>query len=201
MITCSYLSIMSVDSSYSNAINTQSHFSSMNHALKDTFKFVNHESCFSSMNHASKDSLKLVNHESYSKSMNQARLQKIKFLSCNFSSFHQFITRKLHYSISISITRHIEKENLVSLIFVNENVEINFVTLDNSEDAFKILEYYKNLINMFSEKESQNLSSYRNYLNHHIFLKNDVKFVFDFIYNLSELEFKVLKNYIDDKFK
>ena len=69
------------------------------------------------------------------------------------------------------------------------------------EDIFKILEYYKVFINIFLKKKFHNLLSYKNHLNHHIFLKNDIKFIFNFIYNFSKFKLKILKNYINNKFK
>ena len=38
-------------------------------------------------------------------------------------------------------------------------------------------------------------------MNYHISLKKNIKSIFDFIYNLFKLEFKIFKEYIQDKFK
>ena len=66
------------------------------------------------------------------------------------------------------------------------------------------------------KKEFQNLSFHKNHLNHYIFLENNTKYIFDFIYNFlenntksifyfiynfSKFKFKILKNYINNKFK
>ena len=99
------------------------------------------------------------------------------------------------------MTRRIEKGDLVSLVFINENAEINSATLDNSKDTPKIPECYRDLADVFSEKESHSLPPHRGHLDHHIPLKDGAKPVFGPIYNLSELELKVLKNYRQDDFE
>src|SRR5438046_3205835 len=122
---------------------------------------LNIQTRISSIDRILRNAFESIDHKSHSQSMNQAlrkRFKKIKFLSCNLSLFCRFITRKFHYAISISMTRHVEKKDLISLIFINKNIEINSVILDNFENILKISKCYKNLIDMFSEKEFQNLS-------------------------------------------
>src|SRR5947207_15795238 len=65
----------------------------------------------------------------------------------------------------------------------------------------KFFNCYKNLFEIFFKKELEFLSSYQDHLDHHISLKKNIKSIFDFIYNLFELEFKILKKYIQDKLK
>ena len=81
-------------------------------------------------------------------------------------------------------------------------MEINSVNInaDFLKDSSVILEYYKNLIDIFSKKKTISLLSHQDYLDHHISLEKNTKSVFDLIYNLSENEFKVLKKYFKDKF-
>src|SRR5437667_108139 len=67
--------------------------------------------------------------------------------------------------------------------------------------SLKLLISIQILFEVFFKKESESLSSHRDYLNHHISLKKNVKSIFDLIYNLSKLELKVLKEYIQDKLK
>ena len=87
--------------------------------------------------------------------------------------------------------------NLVFLNFLLKE-KINFININLNflKKKWKIFKYYKNLIDIFSKKKTQILFSYQNYLNHHIFLMNNIKFIFNSIYNLSKIEFKVFKKYI-----
>jgi hypothetical protein len=88
--------------------------------------------------------------------------------------------------------------------FINAipDTEINSLDSDNPQmDISRIPECYKDLIDVFLKSESQTLPPHRGHLDHHIPLEDDVKPVFGPIYNLSELELKVLKDYIDDKLK
>ena len=54
---------------------------------------------------------------------------------------------------------------------------------------------------MFSKKESQNLPPHSGHLDHYIPLDNGAKPIFGPIYDLSELELKVLKKYVDEQLK
>ena len=65
----------------------------------------------------------------------------------------------------------------------------------------EVPECYRDLADMFSKKESQSLPLHRGHLDHHIPLEDSAKPVFGPIYNLSELELKVLKKYVDEKLK
>src|SRR5947207_2332281 len=118
------------------------------------------------------------------------------------SMFKNFNYKK--YSILISMIKYIEINDLISLIFI----QFLFFVIVNAFDfdfikfiILKILDYYQNLFEIFFKKESKSLSSHRDHLNHHISLKKNIKSIFDFIYNLFKLEFKILKEYIQDKLK
>jgi len=98
------------------------------------------------------------------------------------------------------MTRRLEKGDQVFLVYVNEDpdAEINSA---NVTEAPKIPECYKDLADVFSQKESESLPPHRGHLDHHIPLEPGAKPVFGPIYNLSELELKVLKSYVNDKLK
>src|SRR5436190_9279806 len=108
------------------------------------------------------------------------------------------------YSILISMIKYIKIDDLIFFIFIQSLffIIINIFNFDSIKFIIsKILNYYKNLFEIFFKKESKSLSFYQDHLNHHISLKKNIKSIFDFIYNLSKLEFKILKEYIQDKFK
>ena len=98
----------------------------------------------------------------------------------------------------------IKIDNLISFIFIQP---LFFITINALDSDFiklttsKIFNCYQNLFEVFFKKESESLSSHRDHLNHQIFLKKNIKPIFDFIYNLFELELKILKEYIQDKLK
>ena len=101
------------------------------------------------------------------------------------------------------MTKYIHKNDLIFLIFLNllPKEEINFIHINSnfSKKESEISEYYKNLADIFSKKKVQILLSYRNHLDYHISLMNDIQSIFDSIYNLSETKLKVLKKYIEEK--
>src|SRR5947207_8046301 len=107
------------------------------------------------------------------------------------------------YSILISIIKYIEINDLISFIFIQFLFFfiINIFNFDFIKFIIsKILDYYKNLFEIFFKKELKSLLSYQDYLNHHISLKKNIKSIFDYIYILFKFEFKILKKYIQDKF-
>ena len=103
----------------------------------------------------------------------------------------------------IALTRRIRKGDLVALVFLNllPEAEINSAETgsDSPKTAPEIPECYRDLADVFSEKEAHALPPHRGHLDHHIPLVNGAKPVFRPIYNLSEKELKVLKNYVEDK--
>src|SRR2546423_11357009 len=70
-----------------------------------------------------------------------------------------------------------------------------------SGKAPEIPECYKDLAKVFSETEPTKLPPHRGHLDHHIRLEDGAKPVYGPIYNLSELELKVLKSYLAEKMK
>src|SRR5947207_8285225 len=127
--------------------------------------------------------------------------------SCIKVSYHRSTLKTSNYkkySILISMIKYIEIDDLISLILIQllffivvNALDFDFIKLITP----KILDCYQNLFKIFFKKESESLSSHRDHLNHHISLKKNVKSIFDFIYNLFELELKILKEYIQDKLK
>ena len=85
--------------------------------------------------------------------------------------------------------------NIISNI-INSNENLDFL-----KNTSEIPKYYKNLINIFLKMKFYILSSHQNHLNHHISLKKNIKSIFNFIYNLFKLKFKIFKEYIQDKLK
>jgi Reverse transcriptase (RNA-dependent DNA polymerase)/RNase H-like domain found in reverse transcriptase/Integrase zinc binding domain/Chromo (CHRromatin Organisation MOdifier) domain/gag-polyprotein putative aspartyl protease len=133
------------------------------------------------------------------------RRKRGKPLPCESRPFRRPVARQSRYSIPISLTRHLEKGDLVALAFVSAvaggEVQVNTLNSDDPDAGLKIPECYKDLSDVFSVKESQSLPPHRGHLDHHIPLDKDAKPVFGPIYNLSELELKVLKKYIEDNLK
>src|SRR5436190_4664119 len=94
--------------------------------------------------------------------------------SCIKVSYHRStlkISNYKKYSILISIIKHIEIDDLISLILIQS---LFFITVNALDSDFiklttsKILDYYKNLFEVFFKKESKSLSSHQGHLNHHI---------------------------------
>ena len=132
------------------------------------------------------------------------RSRKVKPIPCSPVPFRRSVARKSRYLIPISLTRRIEKGDFVSLAFVNAipEAELNSVDIPEVDAPMpEIPECYRDLADVFSKKESQALPPHRGRLDHHIPLEEGAKPVFGPIYNLSELELKVLKKYVDEKLK
>jgi hypothetical protein len=130
--------------------------------------------------------------------------KKVRPLPCNPVPFRRRRAKKSRYPIPISLTTRVEKGDQVFLTFINAipDAEINSLNSDDpNADIPKIPECYKDLVKVFSKSESQTLPPHRGHLDHHIPLEDGAKPVFGPIYNLSELELKVLKDYVDDKLK
>ena len=82
--------------------------------------------------------------------------------------------------------------NIISNI-INSNENLDFL-----KNTSEIPKYYKNLINIFLKMKFYILSSHQNHLNHHISSKKNIKLIFNSIYNILEIKFKVLKNNIEE---
>ena len=85
---------------------------------------------------------------------------------------------------------------MVSLVFLNqilgEQVSITEAATQEELPLTQIPECYRDLSDMFSKKEAETLPPHRGASDHHIPLEEGAKPVFGPIYNLSELELKVL---------
>ena len=102
------------------------------------------------------------------------------------------------------MTKRIETGDLVSLVLIQplSPAAVNALGSDSIKLSIpEIPNCYKDLSEVFSKKESESLPPYRGHLNHHIPLEKDTKPTFGPIYNLSELELKVLKEYIQNNLK
>ena len=109
------------------------------------------------------------------------------------------------HAIPISLTKRLEKGDMVSLVFLNqilgEQVSITEAVTQEELPLTQIPECYRDLSDMFSKKEAETLPPHRGASDHHIPLEEGAKPVFGPIYNLSELELKVLKEYIERNLK
>ena len=114
--------------------------------------------------------------------------------------------RRPVYAIPISMTRRLEKGDLVSVVFLNQvsggQVSITECATEAEQPSLpQIPECYRDLADVFSKKEAETLPPHRGATDHYIPLEEGAKPVFGPIYNLSELELKVLKEYIDRNLK
>ena len=99
------------------------------------------------------------------------------------------------------MTKRISKGDVVSLVLINASEEINVLGANGLGQTPEIPDCYEDLAKVFSQKESQTLPPHRGALDHHIPLEDGAKPAFGPIYNLSELELKVLKQYLEEKLK
>lgn len=77
----------------------------------------------------------------------------------------------------------------------NDSVYAYYAATENIS-ARIILAAYLEYTNVFNEEAKSKLPPYRDYLNHAIDLQPGVTPSFDLLYNLSEIELTVLKDYI-----
>ena len=108
------------------------------------------------------------------------------------------------------MTKRIEKGDIVSLVFSNPtpevDAEVNASTMADTSAEKEITlpeipECYRDLVDVFSGKEAEILPPHRGHVDHHIQLEEGAKPVFGPMYNVSELELKVLKEYIEKNLK
>ena len=197
-----------------------------NHALAQRSMIIEHEPSSSTPNHASAPRLVFMENEPCPQDI-QSTLQSIPQTSnidpipiskstkkkvrmtdpCTKVSYRRPTPKTSSYKkypILISMTKRIEIGDLIFLILIQplSSVMINALGSDSIKlTTSEISNCYKDLIEVFSKKESQTLPSHRDHLDHHIPLEKNAKSTFDPIYNLSELELKVLKEYIQDNLK
>src|SRR5271169_1848055 len=103
---------------------------------------------------------------------------------------------------AVRLTTRIEPRDQVYLFFLNpieEEVAANAVDASSSppRPVPKIPDEYKDFEKVFSESEADVLPLYHGRLDHHIPLEKGSKAVYGPIYNLSEPELKVLKEYVE----
>ena len=102
------------------------------------------------------------------------------------------------------MTRRVEKGDLVAFAIISPSGDVEVKTLNSDGSKPKtpeIPECYKDLAKVFSKSEADTLPPHRGPIDHHIPLADSAKPVFGPIYNLSELELKVLKQYVDTQLK
>src|SRR5271169_5277695 len=102
---------------------------------------------------------------------------------------------------AVRLTTRIEPRDQVYLFFLNpieEEVAVNAADASSSPRPLpKIPDEYKDFEKVFSESDADVLPPYRGRLDHHIPLEKGSKAVYGPIYNLSEPELKVLKEYVE----
>ena len=76
---------------------------------------------------------------------------------------------------------------------------LSFLKL-SQEKQLKVLSDLKNYIDVFNESKINELLSHKNFFDHFIDPLFEKNLFFDFIYNLSKNELKILKNYINKNF-
>src|SRR5271169_6195426 len=103
---------------------------------------------------------------------------------------------------AVRLTTRIEPRDQVYLFFLNpieEEVAVNAADASSSPRPLpKIPDEYKDFEKVFSESDADVLPPHRGRLDHHIPLEDGSKAVYGPIYNLSEAELKVLKEYIEN---
>src|SRR5947207_14474314 len=94
------------------------------------------------------------------------------------------------YSISsysmISLMIRIYSIDQVFLLYITSNQFNVMMNISKSKESIQILEEYKDLIKIFSEKKINILSPHHNRFDHLIILEEDYKLIYELIYNLSE---------------
>jgi len=98
----------------------------------------------------------------------------------------------------ILLTTQINSNDLVFLVQVDSIEELNSVAAGYSPDPPEIPEQYRDLAEVFSKAKANALPPNRDHVDHAIPLEEGSKPVFGPIYNLSETELSVLKEYIHD---
>ena len=73
--------------------------------------------------------------------------------------------------------------------------------IESTHTSSEIPFEYRDLADVFSKDKAEQLAPHRGALDHHINLEKNAKPVFGPIYNLSETELKVLKDYINENLR
>ena len=93
--------------------------------------------------------------------------------------------------MKVSSAAHFLEEAEDSLIYAY------YTDIDKSGKALKISAVYQEFSDVFNEKAEDLLLPHQGKLNHHIELLSHTTLPFRLLYNLSEQELEVLKNYIN----
>jgi len=104
----------------------------------------------------------------------------------------------------VLLTRRIDPKDQVYLLHIDSITPLPeyLSTISTQEKPQpEIPEQYRDLAEVFSKSKAHELPPHRGHLDHHIPLVEDAKPVFGPIYNLSETELQVLKDYIDDNLR
>ena len=104
----------------------------------------------------------------------------------------------------VRLTRHIGPHDQIYVLHVDSILPLpEFLTaLDAAEEpAPEIPQEYRDLAEAFSKDKAHNLPPHRGSLDHHIPLEPGSKPIFGPIYNLSETELQVLKEYINENLR
>ena len=100
----------------------------------------------------------------------------------------------------IRLTTRIGRHDQVFLVCIDHIAESTLAAAGAASGSPpEIPPQYQDLAKAFSKDEAESLPPHRGHLDHHIPLEDGAKPVFGPIYNLSETELKVLKEYIENK--
>jgi hypothetical protein len=108
-------------------------------------------------------------------------------------------------AMNTTTTKNIRRDDQVHLIYINEIQEACGISLDKKHTTTPLETptsnfpaEYNDLAIAFSKEKAEQLPPHRGLLDHTIPLEPGSKPVFGPVYNLSEVELKTLRNYIDD---
>ena len=104
----------------------------------------------------------------------------------------------------VLLTRKIDSNDQVYLLHLDSITplpEYLSALATSQEQQPEIPEEYRDLAEVFSKTKAHELPPHRGHLDHHIPLEEGAKPVFGPIYNLSETELQVLKDYIDENLR
>ena len=100
----------------------------------------------------------------------------------------------------VGLTRRICKDDLVYVLYMDSAMPLHeyFLSISDSNPSPTIPAEYEDLADVFSEEKANTLPPLRGTLDHMIPLEEGSKPTFGPIYNLSETELKVLREYLDE---
>ena len=105
----------------------------------------------------------------------------------------------------VLLTHKINSDDQVYLLHLDSITPLpeylSALAASQEQKAPEIPEEYRDLAEVFSKAKAHELPPHRGHLDHHIPLEEGAKPVFGPIYNLSETELQVLKDYIDENLR